>query len=283
MLNIVFFIAAPFIALLMQGVQRKIAARMQNRRGPPVLQPFYDVAKLLGKKSIKSKNDLFFKIAPLLYLIAIYAIFIVLPPSLASFDYDFIFLFYMVMLANAFYILGGISSDSPYSITGSMREMFLMVCFEITMAVAVFTFIIYSHTLSFSGIVPMAMLYLPLASICMIAVALAEVKITPFDTAEAETEILPGVDTEYAGKQLMFLDVAKSMKMLFYVMFLPVLFVGVQNAFLFIMAAIVIFLAITFAQAAMPRYGVEVTYRELSIILLLAVAEFVRVSWGIGW
>ena len=50
--GILFIIFAPIIGGLLQGIDRKISARMQGRIGPPILQPFYDVKKLLSKEVI---------------------------------------------------------------------------------------------------------------------------------------------------------------------------------------------------------------------------------------
>ena len=48
---VLYFVLAPFLGALLAGVDRKITARMQGRQGPPVLQPLYDVAKLLKKQT----------------------------------------------------------------------------------------------------------------------------------------------------------------------------------------------------------------------------------------
>ena len=49
---VITIIAAPILGGILTGYDRKITARMQNRFGPPILQPFYDFFKLLGKQSI---------------------------------------------------------------------------------------------------------------------------------------------------------------------------------------------------------------------------------------
>ena len=49
---VAYIILAPVIGGLMSGIDRKITARMQGRQGPPILQPFYDVIKLLKIKEI---------------------------------------------------------------------------------------------------------------------------------------------------------------------------------------------------------------------------------------
>ena len=45
-------VAAPLAGGLLAGIDRKLSARMQSRWGPPLLQPFYDVAKLFQKETI---------------------------------------------------------------------------------------------------------------------------------------------------------------------------------------------------------------------------------------
>ena len=127
MYEIIFFILVPFIALLYEGFFRKLNARFQNRIGPPILQPFYDMMKLFEKKPLKSQNDPFYKYSPLLYFISVYALFLFIPFSIISFQYDFVLLLYLTILASAFYVLAGLSSDNPFGIVGSMREMIMMI------------------------------------------------------------------------------------------------------------------------------------------------------------
>ena len=47
---LLYLVAGPFLAGLINGLDRRITARMQGRVGPPLLQPFYDVAKLFCKE-----------------------------------------------------------------------------------------------------------------------------------------------------------------------------------------------------------------------------------------
>ena len=69
-LMIAYFLLAPFIGGLLEGVDRKISARMQRRVGPPLLQPFYDVIKLFSKQVIVvSRSQMFFLLSYMVLII----------------------------------------------------------------------------------------------------------------------------------------------------------------------------------------------------------------------
>ena len=67
------FIFTVLVGLFLSGLDRKIVARMQRRRGPKITQPFYDFAKLLGKDTIipRNANERLFTLAPIIALVSI--------------------------------------------------------------------------------------------------------------------------------------------------------------------------------------------------------------------
>ena len=71
---LIFLLAAP----LFEGVVRKITAKVQSRQGPPVIQPYYDLLKLLGKENITAGNWAF-RFAPVMALSSILAAIAFLP------------------------------------------------------------------------------------------------------------------------------------------------------------------------------------------------------------
>jgi len=142
MYEIIFFLLVPFIAMLYEGLHRKINARLQNRIGPPIIQPFYDIKKLFQKKKLKSQNDPFFNYSPFFYFLSTYALFLFIPFSIIAFNFDFVVLVYITILSSAFYVLAGLSSDNPFGIVGSMREMILMIAYEIALVIVIFNFMI---------------------------------------------------------------------------------------------------------------------------------------------
>ena len=283
MYEIIFFFLVPFIALLYEGFFRKLNARFQNRIGPPILQPFYDIMKLLEKKPLKSQNDPFYKYSPLLYFISVYALFLFIPFSLISFQYDFVLLLYLTILASAFYVLAGLSSDNPFGIVGSMREMILMITYEITLVIAIFNFIMFSGVLSFADFNSnLLILSLPLSAIGLAIVSLVEVHITPFDTTEAPTEIIGGCTTEYSGRNLALMKMSMVMKRLFFIFLLPFLLFG-RNLAILIPASIIFLFIYALAQATTSRYRVDQAFKVYFYVMILVLIDFILIMRGIVW
>ena len=57
-----YILLAPFLGGLLDGMDRKISARMQGRRGPSVFQPFYDIVKLFNKQIFLVNRSQFFMV-----------------------------------------------------------------------------------------------------------------------------------------------------------------------------------------------------------------------------
>jgi formate hydrogenlyase subunit 4 len=281
MYEIIFLLLVPFIALLYEGVLRKLNARFQNRIGPPVLQPFYDIMKLFGKKPLDSQNDPFYKHAPLLYFISVYALFLFIPFSIVAFDYDFVLLLYLTILASSFYVLAGLSSDNPFSIIGSMREMILMVVYEITLVIAVFNFMLRTNVISFASFDSNLMiLSLPISAACLALVSLLEVHVTPFDTTEAPTEIMGGSRTEYSGRNLALMNMSMSMKRMFFVLFLPFLFFS-RDILVIVPLSFVFLFLYGLCQATTSRYRVDQAFNVYFYVMIFALIEFILIMRGI--
>ncbi len=281
-LNLVLWVASPFLAVLADGVYRKVIARMQSRRGPPVVQPFYDLRKLWAKKRIPTKNDWFFMISPFMYCTTLFVGLMLVPFQVISFPYDFIFLLYVTVLSSAFYVLAGISSDSPYGMLASMREMRLMIIYETALAAAIISFVVYSSTITLAGIKDLSILGLVPSAVALIAVALVESKVTQFDTGAAESEILPGVSTEYSGRSLFFLDLGEMLKRFFFISLLSSLFAG-GNLLFWIVSFVILFMAMAYSDATTPRFTLHTTVWYVLAAFFVAVIDLMRVLWVGSW
>ncbi len=276
------WVLSPAAAVLLEGFYRKTIARMQSRKGPPVVQPFYDLRKLWNKRRVKTKNDWFFLISPFFYTVTVLIGLLIVPFHILSFEYDFIFLLYITVLSSAFYVLAGISSDSPYGMLASMREMRLMVIYETALAAALLSFVVYSGTLTISGVKPLSVIYLLPSAVALIAVIFVENKVTQFDTGAAESEILPGVSTEYSGKALFFLDLGEMMKRFLFLSLVSALFAG-DNMLFFAVSFVILFMAMAYSDATTPRFTLHVTTWYVLAALILAVIDLLRVIWVSGW
>ena len=281
-LRVLFLILVFPVSLIFEGLRRKLIARMQNRIGPPIWQPFYDVAKLLKKEEMNSlaSENILFKILPILTLISSFLLFFFIPFTIFSFHMDFILFLYIFILSGALYTLAGFASNSPFGQLGSMRDIVLMVCYETIFVVSIFSFIVYSNVDSIGSLDQrFLVLRLPLASVCLFVVALLESRITPLDTIEATTEIMGGVETEYSGKYLALLNIAKYLKFTFFVFLLSKLLFGFSSLLLFSLSSLAVLFILVLSQATTSRYSFDQTLNLLKVFVFIAVLEFVRIRF----
>jgi len=130
-------------SLILRGIDRRLSARMQGRYGPPVIQPFRDVRKLLMKESIVPDNAIgwLFNGAPLLaaagaVVLLAYIPLFGLPPLLTDYS-DIILVLYLLIIPSLALVAGGFASGSPYATVGAQREMIIMMSYELPLAVVI--------------------------------------------------------------------------------------------------------------------------------------------------
>jgi NADH-quinone oxidoreductase subunit H len=231
--RVLVFPGLTFIFLLTMfcdWVERKIEARMQNRIGPTytgpagILQPFADFVKLLTKEDIVPRNtkSFVFKFAPIVsFSILVFAMFFlpidganVIPSS--GFEGDLIFVLTLVSIANFFLFLSGWSSTNPYSAIGATRVLSQLLGYDIPLFILALAPAFLANDLSISTIaarqsIPFALL-IPWAFVLFMITLQAELEKDPFDVPHAETEIVGGYETEYSGRRLAFLKLAKDVQ-----------------------------------------------------------------------
>jgi formate hydrogenlyase subunit 4 len=219
--------------LLIMGVDRKLAARMQARIGPPLTQPFTDLRKLLVKQSIVPENAIpwLFNAAPLLALASSLVILLYLPigplaPVLGQYG-DLVLVMYLLTVPALAMVAGGFSSGSPYATVGAQREMVTMISYEFPFAVAI---IGVAWRLAAAGAgLPFSLLTLTaipiwsvvgpfgfVGALCLLVLVMlvipGEVSRIPFDTPEAETELAGGLLLEYSGRNLAMFTLSLGVK-----------------------------------------------------------------------
>lgn len=204
---VLYIILAPIIGGLISGVDRKISARMQGRFGPPILQPFYDVFKLLAKQNIVvNKHQKFYVLC--------FLIFVIITGSIFFAGGDLLLAIFALTLASIFLIVAAYSTYSPYAYIGAEREMIQMMAYEPMVILTVVG--MYMVTKSFN-VVDIAMydqplLYtLPGIFLGFLFILTIKFRKSPFDISmshHAHQEIVRGVITEFSGAELAMVEVA---------------------------------------------------------------------------
>jgi len=231
--TIVLAILAIAFGLILSGIDRRVVARMQARVGPPLLQPFTDVRKLLAKQNIIPANAIpwLFNLMPVAALASAIAILLYLPfgsfaPVLGEFG-DAILVLYLLIIPSLALVIGGFASGSPYATVGAQREMVSMIAYELPLAIAViaiawrlmaagvaepFSMLTLMQTPVWNVVGPLGILALLTLLVMMAWVTPGELSKIPFDSPEAETELAGGILVEYSGRNLGLFTLSQAVK-----------------------------------------------------------------------
>lgn len=261
MMGWIFVILAPVAGGLLYGLERVIRARMQNRQGPPLLQPFYDLFKLADKRPMVLHS-----LHGMLGILHFIAVWLALAVLLTG--GDLLMAVFIHLLASAFLVAAAFSANSIYSQLGGGRELVMMLAYEPIFILAAVGLYMATGSFQVSGMLEAPaplMALLPLLAAVLLALP-AKLKKSPFDAAEAHQEIIGGAEIEYSGIFFEALYTARWLEYLFAYAFV-FLFAG-ANWGLGLALAAGAFLAVNLADNATAR----VTYgRSVKIILGIAL------------
>ncbi|MDR0339770.1 MAG: NADH-quinone oxidoreductase subunit H [Desulfovibrio sp.] len=205
--GIVGLAVAPFLGGLIAGLDRKITARMQSRFGPPVLQPFYDVFKLLGKtpSAVNAWLVLCSYLALMGSALAVFLFF---------YQADLLLIFFVMTISAVFQVMGALSVNSPFSQVGAQRELLQMLAYEPLIIIVFIGIALKTGSFSIEVIYAQQapLLYsMPLLFLTLGVALTIKLRKSPFDISASHhghQEIVRGVLTEYTGPQLAMLEVA---------------------------------------------------------------------------
>ena len=211
---------AMTVVAYMTWLERKVAARFQNRVGPYQvgvphgwLQPLADVMKLIVKEDItpRAADRLLFNLGPVLVVVPALLgfAFIPLAPGLAVADHAYSFLLFLALASLT--LLGvfaaGWSSNNKYALLSALRMVALVASYEIPLILALLVPAALAGSLSLSDIVEAQRglwfaLYPGVGQVALLVfliAALAEGNKSPFDLLEAESELISAYNVEYSG------------------------------------------------------------------------------------
>lgn len=205
---VAYLVLAPFAGALLSGIDRKITARMQGRQGPPVLQPLYDVAKLLKKETkIINKVQMFY--------LTTFLVFVIFTGALFFAGRDLLLVFFALTTANIFLIVAATSSNSPYATMGANREMMQMLAYEPMVLITAVGFYLVTDSFKVSDIVNHcnlpAVIYMPGVLVGFLYILTIKLRKHPFDLStshHAHQEMVKGITTEFNGKMFAIVEIS---------------------------------------------------------------------------
>jgi formate hydrogenlyase subunit 4 len=198
-------------------VERKAVARMQERVGPPFMQPFYDFIKLMGKSTPPRPGiaGALMRLWPLLAVSSAAGCVGLLPvlPSSGGFEGDLILLLALLEVPSMAIIAAGFSSRSIFGEIGSAREATLSVSYNVVFLLAVISIAASQHTFRLEALAALPATPLLWIGILAILVCLpAKLHLNPFSLPNAEQEIYAGPMTEYVGPELAMWELAHGLE-----------------------------------------------------------------------
>ena len=267
----IWILLAPILGGLLYGGERVLRARMQRRQGPPFLQPFYDMFKLMDKRTLIIH-------AP--HALLAIAHFFVLWISIAAifFGWNLLYIIFLHLFAQILLILAGYSVRSPYSHLGANRELMMLVAYEPILILTAVGFYLISGSFEISAILAKDnyLMQLPLLFLALVMIVPIKVKKSPFDVADAHQEIVGGVEIEYSGIFYEFLYMSKFLEYIFIYSFVY-LFAGASH-WLGTLLVAVVFLLVNLVDNSTARVrSAHVLKIIYTVALSLAIINLVGV------
>lgn len=205
---VAYLVLAPFIGGLLDGIDRKISARMQGRKGPSILQPFYDLKKLFCKETLIVKRSQEF-------LVMTYLIFMVITGAMFFAGVDILLCFFALTTAAMFLVIAASFTHSPYASIGVQRELLQMMAYEPMVLLTAVGFYVAQNTFAVKELAVAdlpAIAYLPGVFIGFIFILTIKFRKSPFDLStahHAHQEVVKGITQEMSGRNLALIDLAE--------------------------------------------------------------------------
>ena len=228
------------IAPAVLGVTRKVKARLLRRIGPPVLQPYRDLWKLMHKQAVLAHNASWvYRVAPYLIFAAIWVAAALVPSYatglLFSWSADLIAIVALLGTARFALALAGMDVGTAFGGIGSSRDMMIASLAEPAMILIVFTVALVAGTTQLSAVATLfatgsvgLRVSLGLGMFAFLFVAIAENARIPIDNPATHLELTmvhEAMVLEYSGRHLAMVEAAAALKLVVYFSLIACLFV----------------------------------------------------------
>ena len=228
------------LAPLLTGIVRKVKARLLRRRGPPLIQPYRDLIRLMRKDAVLAINaSWLFRAVPYLVFAATWVAAALVPTFatglLFSWSADLIAIIALLGSARFFLALAGMDVGTSFGGIGSSREAMIASLAEPAMIMIIFVLALIAGSTQLSIIAEFMLslaaglrVSLGLALIALILVAIAENSRIPVDNPATHLELTmvhEAMVLEYSGRHLALIELAASLKLLLYMSLIGCVFV----------------------------------------------------------
>ena len=225
---------------LLVGFVRKVKAKLLRRQGPPLLQPYRDLVRLMRKDVVLANSaSWLFRVTPYLIFAATWVAASLVPTFgvglVFSWSADLIAIIALLGLARFFLALAGLDVGTSFGGIGSSREVMIASLAEPAMLMIVFTLSLVAGSTQLSTMAGYLVssevglrVSLGMALIALIMVAIAENSRIPIDNPATHLELTmvhEAMVLEYSGRHLALIDLASELKLLLYVSLIACLFV----------------------------------------------------------
>lgn len=266
---VIYLVLAPFIGGLLSGIDRKLSARMQGRKGPPLLQPFYDLLKLFAKQVVVVNHVQDF-------LVGGFLIFVIFTGCLFFSGGDLLLVFFALTLAGIFFMMSACSANSPYSSMGAQRELLQMMAYEPMVLLVGIGFYMSTGSFAVSDIIQRptsSIVYLPGFFIGYVFILAIKLRKSPFDLStshHAHQEMVKGLTTEISGNILALVELSHWYENVFLLGVVGLFIINSTwwSAIIAVAVCMAVFFLEIFADMVFPRVKWELMLKSTWLVTL---------------
>ncbi len=258
---IAYVVLAPLIGGFLEGIDRKLSARMQGRIGPSILQPFYDVHKLFNKQVIGVHGGYQ---SMMLYS---YMVLMILSGIIFFAGGDILMSIFVLSTASVFLYFSSMISSSPYNTIAGSRELIQIMAYEPAVLLTCVGFYIVSGSFDIDKILlsdKIMLAYLPGFFLAFVFVLTIKMRKSPFDVStghHAHQELVQGITTELGARNLAIYTVTEWYENVI-LMAIVALFVLNKNPWSYL-AAFVLIALVYFLEIFIDNVSARVKYTTM--------------------
>nr|YP_011010211.1 NADH dehydrogenase subunit 1 [Asclepios apicalis]WPW46748.1 NADH dehydrogenase subunit 1 [Asclepios apicalis] len=287
-LLIMILLSVAFVTLL----ERKVLGYIQLRKGPNkvgymgLLQPFSDGLKLFFSEQsyLYMSNFIIYYFSPVFMLSLSFSLWLLFPFLVNVYNFNLGFLYFLCCTSLGVYgvLMCGWSSNSNYSMLGSLRCMAQTISYEVSMSMILLCLILFVYGFDlvlfyyYQNYIWFLFFSFPLF-FCWVSSFLAEVNRSPFDFAEGESELVSGFNVEYSSGGFAFIFLSEYMNIIFMSMLTVVFFLGCNlDSFMFFLKLVFMIFLVIWVRGTLPRFRYDkLMYLTWKVFLPVSLNYFI--------